>query len=107
MPRPESELTKSGRAVGIRLTEWEYQEWMKIGGTKWLRAVLKESKQKKKGIFKAHENKGLIGNIKPYSVSYISNNMPYIIKLNNGHSQKRRKINWIGDIIKSASKTFS
>ena len=46
MPRPKSELTKSGRAMGVRLTEWEYQEWMKLGGTKWLRGLLKESKQK-------------------------------------------------------------
>jgi len=46
MPRPKTELTKSGRAVGIRLTEWEYQEWVKLGKAKWLRALLKESKMK-------------------------------------------------------------
>jgi len=46
MPRPKSDLTKSGRAVGVRLTELEYQEWIKLGGTKWLRAKLKASRQK-------------------------------------------------------------
>lgn len=45
MPRPKSELTKSGRAVGLRLTEWEYQEWRKLGATKWLRGLLKASRQ--------------------------------------------------------------
>jgi hypothetical protein len=47
MPRPKSELTKSGRAVGIRLTEWEYQEWLKLGASKWLRQQLMESKKKR------------------------------------------------------------
>jgi hypothetical protein len=47
MPRPKSELTNSGRAVGIRLTEWEYQEWKKLGSSKWLRQQLMESKKKK------------------------------------------------------------
>ena len=46
MPRPKSEITKSGRTIGVRLTEWEYQEWKKLGGTKWLRAFLKESRLK-------------------------------------------------------------
>jgi hypothetical protein len=46
MPRPKSELTKSGRTVGIRMSEWEYQEWRKLGSTKWLRMLLKQSKQK-------------------------------------------------------------
>lgn len=64
-------------------------------------------KQKKQGMFKAYNNKGLIGSIQPYSISYMSNNMPYIIKLNNGHSDKNRKINWIGEIVKNASKKFS
>ena len=46
MPRPKSELTKSGRAIGVRVTELEYQEWIKLGGTKWLRAKLKANRQK-------------------------------------------------------------
>ena len=40
MPRPKTELTKSGRAIGIRLTESEYQQWLKLGATKWLRKLL-------------------------------------------------------------------
>ena len=44
MPRPKSELTKSGRAVGIRLTESEYQQWLKLGATKWLRKLLQEKR---------------------------------------------------------------
>ena len=44
MPRPKSELTKSGRAVGIRLTESEYQQWIKLGATKWLRKFLQEKR---------------------------------------------------------------
>ena len=46
MPRPKSDLTKSGRAVGVRMSEWEYQEWVRLGGTKWLRQQLMDSKRK-------------------------------------------------------------
>ena len=45
MPRPKTELTKSGRAIGIRLTESEYQQWLKLGATKWLRKLLQEYKK--------------------------------------------------------------
>ena len=45
MPRPKSELTKSGRAIGVRVTENEFQEWIKLGATKWLRTSLRESSQ--------------------------------------------------------------
>jgi len=41
MPRPKSELTKSGKAIGVRLTESEYQEWVRLGASKWLRGVLR------------------------------------------------------------------
>lgn len=44
MPRPKTELTKSGRAVGIRLTESEYQQWLKLGATKWLRKLLQDKR---------------------------------------------------------------
>jgi hypothetical protein len=46
MPRPKSELTKSGKTIGVRLTEWEYQEWVKLGKSKWLRTLLKQSRAK-------------------------------------------------------------
>ena len=44
MPRPKSELTKSGKAIGVRLTECEFEEWKKLGASKWLRGLLKDSK---------------------------------------------------------------
>ena len=40
MPRPKSELTKSGRAIGVRLTQSEYEQWVKLGASKWLRKLL-------------------------------------------------------------------
>lgn len=46
MPRPKSDLTKSGRAVGVRLREWEYQEWKKLGATAWLRKLLLDSRKR-------------------------------------------------------------
>jgi hypothetical protein len=47
MPRAKSELTKSGRAIGVRLTESEYQEWLKLGAARWLRSLLQESKKQR------------------------------------------------------------
>jgi len=47
MPRPKSEITNTGKTIGVRLTEWQYQEWKKLGGAKWLRQLLMESKKKK------------------------------------------------------------
>ena len=44
MPRPKSELTKSGKAIGIRVTQTEYEEYMKLGGGKWIRKLLQQSK---------------------------------------------------------------
>jgi hypothetical protein len=43
VPRPKSELTKNGRAIGIRLTQSMYQEWVKLGATAWLRKQLTKS----------------------------------------------------------------
>lgn len=48
MPRPKSELTKSGKAIGIRLTESEYVEYMQLGGAAWLRKLLQDSRDKRK-----------------------------------------------------------
>jgi hypothetical protein len=47
MPRPKSELTKSGKAVGVRLTQSEYEEYVRLGASKWLRKLLQESRDKK------------------------------------------------------------
>lgn len=46
MPRPKSEMTNSKKAIGVRMTEWEYQEWVRLGSTKWLRQQLLDSKRK-------------------------------------------------------------
>ena len=44
MPRPKTELTKSGKQIGIRVTQSEYEEYMKLGGGKWIRKLLQQSK---------------------------------------------------------------
>jgi hypothetical protein len=48
MPRPKSELTKSGKTIGVRVTQSEHEEWKKLGGGKWLRAFLKDSRFERK-----------------------------------------------------------
>jgi len=47
MPRPKSELTKSGKAIGIRVTQREYEEYIKLGGGTWLRKMLQDIRDKK------------------------------------------------------------
>jgi len=47
MPRPKTELTKSGKTLGIRVTQSEYEEYMKLGAGKWLRKFLQESRDKR------------------------------------------------------------
>jgi hypothetical protein len=47
VPRPKSELTKSGKAIGVRVTQSEYEQWVKLGGAKWLRKLLQEKKDAK------------------------------------------------------------
>ena len=44
MPRPKSELTKSGKIIGVRLTQSEYEQWVKLGASKWLRKLLRDKK---------------------------------------------------------------
>jgi hypothetical protein len=46
MPRPKSELTKSGKTIGIRVTQSEYEEYTKRGGSKWIRKLLQNSRDK-------------------------------------------------------------
>jgi hypothetical protein len=47
MPRPKSELTKNGKTIGVRLTPSEYEEYVKLGKSKWVRKLLRESRNKK------------------------------------------------------------
>ena len=42
------ELTKNGRSVGAKLTQSEYDEWVKLGKGKWLRSFLKDSRFERK-----------------------------------------------------------
>lgn len=53
MPRPKSELTKSGKTIGVRVTASEYEEWAKIGGSKWLRKMLQESRDNRLNVPKS------------------------------------------------------
>ena len=53
MPRPKSEMTKSGKAIGVRVTASEYEEWIKIGGAKWLRKLLQESRDNRLNVPKS------------------------------------------------------
>lgn len=48
MPRPKSELTKNGKTIGVRVTSSEYEEYIKLGASKWLRKLLQESRDRRK-----------------------------------------------------------
>jgi hypothetical protein len=50
MPRPKTELTKSGKAIGIRVTQSEYEEYMNLGGGKWLRRMLQDRRDNKESL---------------------------------------------------------
>jgi hypothetical protein len=47
MPRPKTELTKSGKTIGIRVTQSEYEEYTKLGGGTWLRRMLQDRRDNK------------------------------------------------------------
>jgi hypothetical protein len=50
MPRPKSELTSVAKNIGVRLIPAHYEEWKKLGGSKWLRQVLSQSIKEKKSV---------------------------------------------------------
>ena len=50
MPRPKTELTKSGKAIGVRVTQSEYDEWIKLGSSKWLRKQLQQSRDSRLNV---------------------------------------------------------
>jgi hypothetical protein len=56
MPRPKSELTKSGKAIGIRVTQSEYEEYERLGGGKWIRKLLQQNRDRRKPNDKRLEN---------------------------------------------------
>jgi hypothetical protein len=48
MIKPKREMTKNGRAISVKLTLSEYEEWVKLGKGKWLRTYLKDMKFERK-----------------------------------------------------------
>ena len=50
MPRPKSELTKSGKTIGIRVTQSEYEEYVNLGGGTWLRRLLQDRRDNKESL---------------------------------------------------------
>ena len=47
VPRPKSELTKNGKTIGVRLTSSEYDEYVRLGASRWVRKLLQESRDKR------------------------------------------------------------
>jgi hypothetical protein len=47
MPRPKTEMTKSGKTIAVRATLSEWNEFKRLGGIKWLRKLLAESLSKR------------------------------------------------------------
>ena len=39
-------MTKSGRTIGVRVTQSEYAEFKKLGGSKWVRKMLSDEASK-------------------------------------------------------------
>ena len=50
MPRPKTEMTKSGKTIAVRATLSEWNEFKRLGGAKWLRPYLAKSIQKHQQI---------------------------------------------------------
>jgi hypothetical protein len=54
MPIPKKrELTKNGRSITARLTQSEYDEWVKLGRVSWLRALLKDKRFERADVQKS------------------------------------------------------
>jgi hypothetical protein len=50
MPRPKTEMTKSGKTIAVRATLSEWNEFKRLGGAKWLRPFLAKSIEKHQKI---------------------------------------------------------
>jgi hypothetical protein len=48
MPRPKTEMTKSGKTIAVRATLSAWIYFTRLGGTKWLRQLLAESIERQK-----------------------------------------------------------
>ena len=51
--RPKRELIKNGRTITARLTQSEYDEWVKLGRVTWLRALLKDKRFERANVQKS------------------------------------------------------
>jgi hypothetical protein len=47
------EMTKNGRTITARLTQSEYDEWVKLGRVSWLRALLKDKRFERADVQKS------------------------------------------------------
>jgi hypothetical protein len=50
MPRPKTEMTKSGKTIAVRATMSEWNEFKRLGGIKWLRQVLADSIERQQQV---------------------------------------------------------
>ena len=53
MPVTKREMTKNGRTISVRLTQSEYDEWVKLGKNKWLRSLLKDKRFERADVQKS------------------------------------------------------
>jgi hypothetical protein len=53
VPIVKKELTKNGKTICVRLTQSEYDEWVKLGKASWLRALLKDKRFERADVQKS------------------------------------------------------
>jgi hypothetical protein len=53
VPIIKKEMTKNGRTITARLTQSEYDEWVKLGRVSWLRGLLKDKKFERADVQKS------------------------------------------------------
>lgn len=53
MPIIKKEMIKNGRTITARLTQSEYDEWVKLGRVSWLRGLLKDKKFERADVQKS------------------------------------------------------
>jgi hypothetical protein len=71
--------------------------------TNWI-ASIKNPTRAINNSLTAPQNGGVMSKIKPYSVSFMCNNLKYIDRLNNGWSSQNKVKNWVLKISKAAAK---
>lgn len=53
VPIVKKEMTKNGRTITARLTQSEYDEWVKLGKVSWLRGLLKDKRFERADVQKS------------------------------------------------------